>query len=80
MAGRNEIAKTPNETGTQSAGDCPLPRVCAWGLSPSEPGQAPSQTMEPVAEQYVEVVRGTPTRLARDAGARLVVAAYRRLQ
>jgi len=45
-------------------------RVFAKCLSPFEPGQAPSETTEPVPEQYVEVARGEParqTKLARAA-------------
>ena len=45
-----------------SLGTDTLPRVCAWCLSPSEPGQAPSRTTEPVPEQYVEGMRGEPAR------------------
>ncbi|NOT21254.1 MAG: hypothetical protein HOP22_00795 [Nitrospiraceae bacterium] len=39
-----------------------LLRVCAWCLSPSEPGQAPSRPTEPVPEQYVEGTSGEPAR------------------
>jgi hypothetical protein len=49
---------------TRSPGTDTLLRVFAWCLSPSELGQAPSGTTEPVPEQYVEAARGEPARLA----------------
>ena len=51
-------------TPMRSPGTDTLLRVCAWCLSPSEPGQAPSWTTEPVPEQSVEATRGEPARLA----------------
>ncbi len=40
MTVRREIVESPSETGVWSQGTDTLPRVCAWCLSPSEPGQA----------------------------------------
>ena len=59
---RDETAETPCETGARSPGTDTLPRVHAWCLSPSELGQAPSRTTEPVPEQYVEAARDEPAR------------------
>jgi hypothetical protein len=47
MMVRREIVESPGETDKRSQGTDTLPRVCAWCLSPPEPGQTPSQTTEP---------------------------------
>src|SRR3989338_1028544 len=62
MTARSEIAQSPCETGTWSLGTDTLPRVCAWCLSPSEPGQAPARTTESVPKQDVDRPSGEPAR------------------
>jgi hypothetical protein len=47
MTVRREIAESRGETGAWRLGTDTLHRVCAWCLSPSVPGQAPSRTTEP---------------------------------
>jgi hypothetical protein len=66
----DETAETRRETGKRSRGTDTLLHVCAWCLSPSEPGQAPpsepgqapSRTTEPVPKQYVDRLSGEHAR------------------